>query len=310
MRIVFMGTPDFAVPALEALHSAGYEIPMVVTKPDVAKDRGKKIQSCPVKAKALELGHSVETPEKLKNNEEFFEKLKAVSPDFIVVAAYGKILPKRILDTPKYACINIHASLLPEYRGAAPIHRAVIDGKAETGVTIMFMAEGMDTGDICMQQKTPVGLKTTEELFEELANMGGELLLEALPKIADGSAPRIKQDDALATHAPMVFKEEGVLDYTKTAREICCTVRGFYSWPMASTVFKGQVMKVHAASEGDSVYDAAPGIVVKADKKGIVVACRDGSVVLERIQMPGKKAMDVSAFLAGNKVEIGTKLGE
>lgn len=309
MRVVFMGTPDFAVPALESLNKAGHQIPLVVTKPDVAKDRGKKIQSCPVKAKALELGLNVETPEKLKNNEAFFEKLEAIAPDFIVVAAYGKILPKRVLDTPKYGCINIHASLLPEYRGAAPIHRAVIDGKEETGVTIMFMAEGMDTGDICVQKKTPVALKTTEELFDELSVMGAELLVETLPAIADGTAPRIAQDDAMATLAPMVFKEEGILDYTKTSREICCTVRGFYSWPMASTVYNGQMMKVHAAREGECAYDAAPGTVVKADKKGIVVACKDGSVVLERIQMPGKKAMDVSAFLAGNKMEIGTVLG-
>ena len=309
MRIVYMGTPDFAVPPLEALHRAGHEILLVVSKPDTAKDRGKKIQSCPVKLKAEELGIPVETPEKLKNNEAFFEKLEALAPDFIVVAAYGKILPKRVLDAPKYACLNIHASLLPAYRGAAPIHRAVIDGVEETGVTLMFMAEGMDTGDICVQKTTPVGLKTTEELFDELSVMGAQLLVETLPAIADGTAPRIAQDDALATHAPMVFKEDGILDYTKSAREICCTVRGFYSWPMASTIYNGQVMKVHAAREGENVYDAAPGTVVKADKKGIVVACNGGSVVLERIQMPGKKAMDVSAFLAGNKIEIGTVLG-
>lgn len=309
MRIVYMGTPDFAVPPLEALHRAGHEILLVVSKPDTAKDRGKKIQSCPVKLKAEELGIPVETPEKLKNNEAFFEKLEALAPDFIVVAAYGKILPKRVLDTPKYACLNIHASLLPAYRGAAPIHRAVIDGVEETGVTLMFMAEGMDTGDICVQKTTPVGLKTTEELFDELSVMGAQLLVETLPAIADGTAPRIAQDEALATHAPMVFKEDGILDYTKSAREICCTVRGFYSWPMASTIYNGQVMKVHAAREGENVYDAAPGTVVKADKKGIVVACNGGSVVLERIQMPGKKAMDVSAFLAGNKIEIGTVLG-
>ena len=309
MRIVFMGTPDFAVPALEALHNAGHEVLLTVTKPDTAKDRGKKIQRCPVKLKAEELGIPVETPEKLKNNEAFFERLEALDPDFIVVAAYGKILPKRILDTPKYACLNIHASLLPAYRGAAPIHRAVIDGVPETGVTLMFMAEGMDTGDICVQRTTPVGLKTTEELFDELSVMGAELLVETLPAIADGTAPRIAQDDTLASLAPMVFKEDGLLDYTKTSREICCTVRGFYSWPMASTIYNGQVMKVHAAREGETAYAAAPGTVVKADKRGIVVACKDGSVVLERIQMPGKKAMDVSAFLAGNKIEIGTVLG-
>lgn len=309
MRVVYMGTPDFAVPPLEALHEAGHDVVLAVTKPDVAKDRGKKIQSCPVKQKAEELGIPVETPEKLKNNEAFFEKLETLEPDFIVVAAYGKILPKRVLDAPKHCCLNIHASLLPAYRGAAPIHRAVIDGMEETGVTLMYMAEGMDTGDICVQKTTPVGLKTTEELFDELSVMGAQLLVDTLPSIADGSAPRIPQDDSLATMAPMLFKEDGILDYTKTAHEICCTVRGFYSWPMASTVYNGQVMKVHGAHEGEFAYDAAPGTVVKADKKGIVVACNGGSVVLDRIQMPGKKAMDVSAFLAGNKIEIGTVLG-
>lgn len=310
MRAVFMGTPDFAVPALEALVKAGHDVALVVAKPDVAKDRGKKVQSCPVKAKALELGLPVETPEKIKHNEELFEKLDEIAPDFIVVAAYGKILPKRILDIPKYGCLNIHASLLPAYRGAAPIHHAVIDGVEETGVTLMFMAEGMDTGDICVQRKTPVGLKTTEELFDELSVIGAELLIEYLPKIADGSAPRIPQGEVGVSLAPMLFKDDGKLDYGKTSREICCLVRGFYSWPMASTVLNGQVMKVHSARENDEVFpDAAPGTVVRADKKGIVVACRDGSIVLEKIQMPGKKAMDVSAFLAGNKIEIGTVLG-
>jgi len=309
MRIVFMGTPDFAVPPLEALVKAGHEVALVVTKPDAAKDRGKKLQSCPVKQKAEELGLATASPEKLKNNEEFMAQLEALAPDFIVVAAYGKILPKRILDAPKYACLNIHASLLPKFRGAAPIHRAVIEGETETGVTLMFTAEGMDTGDICVQQTTPVGRKTTEDLFDELSLMGAQLLVETLPSIADGTAPRVAQDDSLASLAPMVFKEDGVLDYGRSAWELDCLVRGYYSWPMASTMYNGQVMKIHGAQAVSENTGRAPGTVVRADKKGILVACGEGSLLLTRIQMPGKKAMDVSAFLAGNKIAEGTVLG-
>ena len=305
-----MGTPDFAVPPLKALCEAGHDIQLVVTKPDTAKDRGKKIQSCPVKKTAEELGLKVETPEKLKNNEEFFGLLNSIKPDFIVVAAYGKILPRQVLDAPKYGCINIHASLLPEYRGAAPIHRAVIDGCKTTGITIMYMEEGLDTGDIISQAAVEIGEKTTAQLHEELAELGAELIVKALPSIADGTAGRTAQDDSKASYAPMVFKNEGIIDFTKTAREICCLVRGFNSWPSASTVYNGQVMKVHIAHEGSSRDSGkAPGTILAADKNGIEAACRNGSVVFTNIQMPGKKAMDVSAFLLGNKVQIGSVLG-
>ena len=310
MKIVYMGTPDFAVPPLRALFEAGHDIGLVVTKPDTAKDRGKKIQSCPVKKTAQELGLRTETPEKLRGNTEFFEMLKSISPDFIVVAAYGKILPKEVLEVPKYGCINIHASLLPEYRGAAPIHRAVIDGCSETGVTIMYMEEGLDTGDIIAQSKTDVGEKTTAQLHEELAEIGAGLIVETLPKIADGTAQRIPQDDTKASYAPMVFKNEGVIDFSKTAEQICRLVRGFNSWPTASTVYNGQVMKVHEAVSGKtSDSGKAFGTVLSADKNGIEAACRGGSVIIKNIQMPGKKAMDVSAFLLGNKIETGTVLG-
>ena len=307
MKVIYMGTPDFAVPALEALAAAGYEIPLVITKADRPKDRGKKMQSCPVKLKALELGLEVESPEKVKNNPELLAKIQEIAPDFIAVAAYGKILPKEILEAPKYGCVNIHGSLLPKYRGAAPIHRAVVDGEEETGVTIMYMAEGCDTGDMISKAATPILDKTTEDLHVELADMGAKLLIETLPLIAEGKADRIPQDDSLATYAPMVFKEEGVIDFNKSPKEICCLVRGFNSWPTASTKLGEDVMKVHmcvpATGKGD------PGKVLKADKHGIEVACNGGSVVITRLQMPGKKAMDVAAFLAGNKIEIGTFLG-
>ena len=265
------------------------------------------MQACPVKLKAEELGLKVLSPEKIKNNDELYSLLEGIAPDFIIVAAYGKILPSEILDLPKYGCINIHGSLLPKYRGAAPIHRAVIDGEKETGVTLMYMADGIDTGDMIAKSSTPVLEKTTEYLHEELAKMGAELLVEQLPLIAAGKAGREKQDERYASYAPMVFKEEGVLDYSKSSHELCCLIRGFNSWPTASTIYCGETMKVHEAKEGTS--KGVPGTVLSADKHGIEVACADGSVIFTKIQMPGKKAMDVSSYLLGNKIEIGSILG-
>ena len=324
MRIVYMGTPDFAVPPLKALAAAGYDVALAVTKADRPKDRGKKMQSCPVKLAALELGVPVESPERLRGNEKLFEKLRAVDPDFIVVAAYGKILPKEVLDIPRCGCINIHASLLPKYRGAAPIHRAVMNGEERTGVTIMCMAEGLDTGDMLAQESVEIGEKTTAQLHEELAELGARMVVELLPKIQCGQVCRVPQDDSCSCYAPMVFKEEGVIDFSRTACEICCLVRGLNSWPSASTVLNGQVMKVHMAVPGRSFAEGeenggatgpgtespAYGTVLKADKHGIEVACRGGSVLLTNIQMPGKKAMDVSAWLLGNRIEPGTVLGQ
>ena len=310
MKIVYMGTPDFAVAPLRALAEAGHDVCLAVTKPDRMKDRGKKLQSCPVKLAALELGIPVETPEKINKNEEFLDLLKSLDPDIIVVAAYGKILPKAVLELPGFGCVNVHASLLPAYRGAAPIHRAVIDGCEKTGVTIMCMEEGLDTGDMLAQAETIIGEKTTAELHEELSELGARLLIETLPKIEDGSAVRVPQDDSLASYAPMVFKEEGVIDFSKDARSICCLVRGFNSWPTASTRLGDQVMKVHAAKEGlRTASGKAFGTVLSAGKEGIEVCCKDGSVFLTNIQMPGKKAMDADAYLRGNKIEIGTVLG-
>lgn len=317
MKIVYMGTPDFAVPPLEALAGA-FDVVLAVTKADRARDRGKKLQFCPVKEKALELGIPVESPEKVKGNSELLEKLKAAEPDFIVVAAYGKILPKEILELPRFGCVNIHASLLPAYRGAAPIHRAVIDGCEKTGITLMYMEEGLDTGDMIAQKAVEIREKTTAQLHEELALLGAQMIVEELPKIAEGRAERTPQDDALASYAPMVFKEEGVIDFSKTARQICCLVRGFNSWPTASTILDGQPMKVHmakpgtvlASGSGAAAPKAEPGTVVSAGKQGIEVACGDGTVILTNIQMPGKKAMEASAFLLGHRIEPGTVLGK
>ncbi len=317
LRVVYMGTPDFAVPALEAMAKGECRVLACVTKPDRPRDRGKKLQSCPVKLKAEELGIPVLTPEKIRNNRDFIEGLRALEPDLIVVAAYGKILPKEVLDIPRLGCVNIHASLLPEYRGAAPIHRAVINGDETTGVSLMYMAEALDSGDVIATAKTSVGEKTTGMLFGELAKLGAELLMKTLPRLEEGTAGRTPQDESRATYAPMVFKEEGVVDFKKTAREICCLIRGFSPQPAASTMYNGQVMKLYMAKEAGKASDLwaeddtpAPGTVLKADKSGIYVACGNGeALALTNIQMPGKKAMDVSAWLLGNRIEIGTILG-
>ena len=308
MKIIYMGTPDFAVPALVAICEAGYEVALVVTKPDRPRDRGKKIQSCPVKVEALKRGLPVSTPDFLKGNAEFLSSVNEIAPDLIVVAAYGKILPVELLDIPRRGCVNIHGSILPRYRGAAPIHRAVVDGCCETGVTLMYMSEGMDAGDIIAAACTKIGAKTTAQLHRELAQLGAELLVRELPAILDGTVVRTPQDPARATYAPMISKEDARIDFSRSAEEICALVRGMYSWPCAWTCCEDTMMKVHEATPGTLPADGEPGTILRADRNGIVVSCGDGSVVLNRIQMPGKKPMDAGAYLLGNKIEIGTVL--
>ncbi|MDD2294552.1 MAG: methionyl-tRNA formyltransferase [Eubacteriales bacterium] len=308
MKIIYMGTPDFAVPALVAICEAGYEVALVVTKPDRPRDRGKKIQSCPVKVEALKRGLPVSTPDFLKGNAEFLSSVNEIAPDLIVVAAYGKILPVELLDIPRRGCVNIHGSILPRYRGAAPIHRAVVDGCCETGVTLMYMSEGMDAGDIIAAACTKIGTKTTAQLHRELAQLGADLLVRELPAILDGTVVRTPQDPARATYAPMISKEDARIDFSRSAEEICALVRGMYSWPCAWTCCEDAMMKVHEAAPGTLSADGEPGTILRADRNGIVVSCGDGSVVLNRIQMPGKKPMDAGAYLLGNKIEIGTVL--
>ena len=310
MRIVYMGTPDFAVPALEKIVSCGWDVPLVVTKPDRPASRGHKIQQCDVKKKALELGLAVESPEKVKNNPEFAARLREIAPDFIVVAAYGKILPKEILDIPAYGCINIHGSLLPKYRGAAPIQRSVLAGDPESGVTIMYMAEECDAGDMLAQRAIPIAGKTSEQVFDELSVLGADLLVECLPKIVSGELKGVPQDASLATHAAMIAKEEGQIDWARSAKALESHVLGMYSWPIAFTSLNGEVFKIHAAKAADRRTKAAPGTVVSSGKEGIGVACGDGGVLLlTKVQLPGKKAMDAGAFLLGHTVETGTVLG-
>ena len=311
MKIVYMGTPDFAVLPLRAMKEAGYEVAAVVTQPDKPKGRGKTMMPTPVKEEAVALGIPVYQPVKVREPE-FLETLKEIEPDIIVVAAFGQIIPKSILTLPRFGCINIHASLLPKYRGAAPIQQAVIDGEKESGVTIQKMGEGLDTGD--MISKAVVVLSPDEtggSLFDKLSAAGADLLVKTLPSIFDGTAVYEKQPEESPTpYASMITKQMGLLDFTKSAEVLERLVRGLNPWPSAYTFLNGKTLKVWKSSAGEEHSSALPGTVVKTDKNGIHVACSDGVLILEEIQLEGKKRMDADAFLRGYPVETGTKFSD
>ncbi len=309
MKIIYMGTPEFAVPALSALCEHGYHVSLVVTQPDKAKDRGKKVQLTPVKEEAQRRDIPVLQPEKVKENEEFLDQLKKESPDLIVVAAYGKILPKAILEIPRFGCINIHASLLPKYRGAAPIHRAIINGEEKTGVTLMYMAEGMDTGDMIAKAETPIQKKNVAQLHEELAELGATLLMETLPAIFEGNNERISQNETEATYAPMVFKAEGALDFSKDPVVLERLIRGFNSWPGAHTRYMGEAVKIWDAEALSQPQEQAHGTIVKVDSHGMDVAAGGKTLRITKLQFPGKRAMEVAEYVKGNKIEMNQILG-
>ncbi len=309
MKTVYMGTPEFAVEALQALYDAGHEIGFVITQPDKARDRGKKLQPTPVKERAQELGIEVLQPEKIKGNEEILQRMRDYSPDLIVVTAYGKILPKEMLEIPKKGCINIHASLLPRFRGAAPIQRSIIEGDEYTGVTLMYMAEGLDTGDMIAKAETPIGSKDAGELHDELAVLGAELLRKTLPDIEAGSVRREKQDDSKATYAAMIFKQDGLIDFKKSPVEIERLIRGTTPWPGAYTNYRGENFKIWKAVPLDETSEAFPGEVVRISDEGIDISCGGKILRAEVIQVPGKRKMTVSDFLRGNSIEPGMILG-
>ncbi len=306
MKLIFMGTPDFAVPCLERLIKAGHEIAAVFSQPD--KPRGRKMILTPpeVKVCALKHGLTVYQPKSLRNDEAM-ELIKEIAPDCIVVAAYGKILPKAMLDLPKYGCINVHGSLLPKYRGSAPIQWSVINGEKETGVTIMQMAEGVDTGDMLYQKAIPIGIDdTAESMFEKLSDLGGEMIVEALDLLEEGKLTPIKQDETLATHAPMLNKEIAVIDWNKSALEVHNLVRGLYSWPIAQTTLHGKKLKIYRTAVGKGSGEA--GTVIGTSP--LTIACGEGAVVIEELQLEGKKRMDSKAFLIGHPLQIKEKIGE
>ena len=305
MRVVFMGTPDFSVPALEKIADK-HEVVAVVTQQDRPKGRGHKMQFTPVKEKAVELNIPVYQPEKVKNPE-FVQVLKELKPDVIVVIAFGQILSKEILDLPKYGCINVHASLLPEYRGAAPIQWAVIDGKEESGVTTMYMAEGLDTGDIIDKKIVKLDKKETGgSLFDKLAITGGSLILETLEKLENNTAVTTPQDDE-STYAGKITKELGHIDFTKSAEEIERLIRGLNPWPSAFTYLDEKVLKIWDADVIDEEVVEEPGTIISTNKT-LKVATADGYLDIKELQLQGKKRMDVVSFLNGYKIN-STKLG-
>jgi len=306
MKIVFMGTPEFAVPSLEQLVQDGHQVAGVFTQPDKPKGRGYKLMAPPVKEKAQEYGIPVYQPEKMRDGEAL-KLLRALAPELIVVVAYGRILPKEILQLPPKGCINVHGSLLPKYRGAGPIQWSVINGEAVTGVTTMYMAEGMDTGDMILSRSVPVGEdETSGELFDRLAVLGAEALSETVRLIAGGNAPRTPQDDAQASRASMLTKEMAVIDWSKSAREVHNLIRGMNPWPTAHTRLGGKVLKVHRSRVVEGAGE--PGIVL--DGKRLIVGCGEGAVELVEIQPEGSRRMPAADYLRGHPVETGTRLGE
>lgn len=305
MRIVFMGTPDFAVPSLQALIDAGHDVCAVYTQPDKPQGRKQILTAPPVKTLALEHDIPVFQPNTLKNEDEQ-ARLRELAPEVIIVVAYGKLLPKAVLDIPPHGCINVHGSLLPRWRGAAPIQWAVIAGDEMAGVTTMQMAEGLDTGDMLLTYETKVGEKETAgELFDRLAQSGAELLTQTLVKL-DEITPR-PQDDAQSCYAHMLDKQMAVIDWSKSAHEIDCLIRGLNPWPIALTTLSGERLKVFAAEKANG--RGEPGTVLEADpKKGLTVACGEGALKLTEIQMVGGKRMKATDFLRGHAIEVGTKL--
>ena len=306
MRIVFMGTPGFAVPCLARLLDDGHEVAGVFTQPDKPRGRGYKLMPPPVKELALERGLPVYQPAKMRDGEAL-SILRELSPELIVVVAYGKILPKEILELPKYGCVNVHGSLLPRWRGAAPIQWSVIAGDAEGGVTTMYMAEGLDTGDMILRRATPIGPdETSDELYERLAALGAQALSETVTLIAVGRAPREPQDDAASCYAPMLSKELAEIDFSKSAREVHNLVRGMNSWPVAHTTLGGKLLKVYRtrAAQGKG----APGELLGG--KSFTVACGEGAVELVEIQAEGGRRMNAADYLRGHPVAAGTRLGE
>lgn len=308
MKIIFMGTPDLAAQVLEALVRDGQDICLAVTQPDRMKGRGRKVIMTPVKECALSRGIPVFQPEKVKDPDAV-ARLKEEKPDLIVVAAFGQILSQEVLDIPKYGCVNVHTSLLPKYRGAAPIQWAIINGEKKSGVTIMQMDAGLDTGDILLQEETELAPdETAGSLTDRLAKMGGDLLIKALPMIEAGTLHPVVQRDKPTTYAKMLHKDMGDLDWEKPAEELGRLVRGLNPWPCAYTYYNGKLLKIwksEVVQEGTG--DARPGTVTKVTKDSIFVATGNGTLALEEVQLAGKKRMPVQAFLLGCHVKAGDR---
>ena len=308
-RLLFMGTPEFAVPALKGLARSGYPVIGVVTQPDRPQGRGRATAPPPIKILAEALGLTVLQPERVRDAV-FLETFRALAPDLVVVAAFGQILPKEIIHGPRLGCINIHPSLLPKYRGAAPINWALIRGEEKTGVTIMRMDEGVDSGAILLQEKTPIGPgESFGELHDRLANMGAELLIIALAMLQTGTLRPLPQDGSLATTAPRLTREDGLIRWDAGVRNIVSLIRGLSPLPCAYTFIGGQKLKVFAASAEGSAVAEKPGAVAGETAAGLRVAAQDGYVLVKEVQLEGKKRLPIGEFLRGCRIAPGQGLG-
>ena len=309
MKLVFCGTPEFGVPTLEAVIAAGHEVVLVVTQPDRAAGRGMEVQAPAVKRIAMERGLPVMQPEKIKSNEEFRARLEAIRPDAILVVAYGRIIPKWMLELPRFGNINLHGSLLPKYRGAAPIQWAVANGEVVTGVTTMRLDEGLDTGDMLLAQVCPIGQEETAvDVYECLAPLGAKLMVKTLHHLEAGLIFPEPQDHSQATLAPILTREDGWIDFSRTAQQIYDRWRGFQPWPGAHTLLRGKkliVQRMHVAGAGGSESG-----VVEVWGDALLVGCGGGSLIaLDEVQLEGKRRMSAAEFLRGNQVKSGERLG-
>jgi methionyl-tRNA formyltransferase len=308
LRIIFMGTPDFGLPSLQALVDGPDHVVAVVTQPDRRKGRGKKLTPPPVKLLAEALDIPVLQPTKIRT-EEFRNGLLSYQPDLIVVTAYGRILPPSLLDLTPMGCINVHGSLLPLHRGAAPIQWSVIKGDKEVGVTIIRMDQGMDTGDMLLRASiTSAPNETAGTLFDKMAQLGSETLLRAIKGLKDGTIAAAQQDHDQATEAPMLKKSDGLIDWSKNGEDLECLIRGLDPWPSAFCIYKGKRLRLFRPEVVYKESDAQPGILLQADKRGMLVACGENSLLIKEVQPEGKKRMTVEAFLCGCSLERGALL--
>ena len=311
-RVVFMGTPEFAVPSLDALLDAGYEVVGAFTQPDRPVGRGHKLAACPVKQRAAERGVPVFQFERVRK-QEGLDAMRALKPDVVVTAAFGQILSKKLLEVPKYGTVNVHASLLPQYRGSAPINWCILNGEKVAGVTTMLTDAGIDTGDMLLARETPIGeMETAGELTERLSRIGAELLIETLDKYLKGEITPVKQDESKMSHQPMLDKEMGRIDWNKSAEEISWQVRGLNPWPCTYTALGDGNLKIYLAKPADTESaGAAPGTVIESSaKKGLFVACGEGVLEIIEMQAPNAKRMAAKVYLNGKRIDVGTVLGK
>ena len=307
-RIIFMGTPEFAVPSLERLCADGHQVICSVTQPDKERGRGKKVSCSPVKEKSIELGVDVFQPERIKAKESVMF-IKSLEPDLLVTCAYGQLLPKSILDFPEYGCINVHASLLPKYRGAAPIQRCILNGDAKTGITAMMTDAGMDTGDILLKREIEVPVDMTAgELHDGLMHLGADVISETLKKLSSGTLVREKQDNSAATHAPMLKKEESIVNWNEDSYSIHNKVRAFDPWPGCFTQYKGKRMRITGSSFTRDMSSFDPGTLISIDRKCLGVACGTGVLLISGVQFENGRRMDIES--CWHNFNIGEKFGK